>query len=582
MKSQGFIELETQRDKLTGRTRRIWRIDAQPDALMRLKRIFPRTVQGRTAHLYLEHTDGVARDLEWVMQRWSFEIAAEDLGVLAGAADSHRAREEKVTKILDGDRVYAGTMTPAREPRHYQQVAADLALTTRELLLGDDLGLGKSMSGALILAERSLLPCLVVCPTHLPGQWVEELLATWPDLKPHIVTRGTPYDLRGLGDEADPDVIVMNYHKLRGWGTHLAQVVKSVIFDEAQELRRSESDKYRSAAVVAHAADVVVGLTATPIYNYAGEIWNIYDVIAPGHLGSQEEFAREWGTGYFGRKMMVKDPRALGAYLRSEGLFLRRTREEVKRELPEVARVPHVVDADEDLHAKMMEGVVDLARIILTGEREEAFVAAGEIDWRMRLATGVSKARYVADFVRLLLESEERVVLFGWHREVYKIWRERLADFNPVFYTGSESPKQKEESKRRFLETKGTTASRILVMSLRSGSGLDGLQKACRVAVFGELDWSPGQHDQCVGRLHRDGQSESVLAYFLVSSMGSDPIIADVLNLKRSQSEPLRDPEAEVLQGMTQTDRVRLLAESVLNMRATHNKIPDSRTHAAI
>src|SRR5579884_3848269 len=44
-------------------------------------------------------------------------------------------------------------------------------------------------------------------------------------------------------------------------------------------------------------------------------------------------------------------------------------------------------------------------------------------------------------------------------------------------------------------------------MSLRSGAGLDGLQEDCTVGVFGELDWSPEQHRQCIGRLDRDGQT---------------------------------------------------------------------------
>jgi hypothetical protein len=78
-------------------------------------------------------------------------------------------------------------------------------------------------------------------------------------------------------------------------------------------------------------------------------------------------------------------------------------------------------------------------------------------------------------------------------------------------------------------------------MSLRAGSGLDGLQQVCKVGVFGELDWSPGIHDQCEGRYHRDGQTEPSVSYFLVSDVGSDPV--DV------------------------SDRMRKLAKSVLSKR---------------
>ena len=52
-----------------------------------------------------------------------------------------------------------------------------------------------------------------------------------------------------------------------------------------------------------------------------------------------------------------------------------------------------------------------------------------------------------------------------------------------------------------------------------------------------------------------------------MSDIGSDPVIADVLNVKRSQSEPLRDPDAELFEAADTSDRVRKLAESVLASR---------------
>ena len=74
--------------------------------------------------------------------------------------------------------------------------------------------------------------------------------------------------------------------------------------------------------------------------------------------------------------------------------------------------------------------------------------------------------------------------------------------------------------------------------------------------------------DQDVGRLHRFGQREPVAAYYLIAESGSDPVIADVLGLKRSQSEPLMDPDAAVV-GDTRADpeRVRRLAEAFIQQR---------------
>lgn len=542
-----------------------WEITPTPDVAIRLKHIFPRANKARTGTLHLASTPEICRDLEWIMQRWDFKISEADLRRLTGGADSYRETERQVRAILSGGpALRLDGHEPIREPRDYQRVAADLALTTGHLLLGDDVGLGKTMSSLLLLRDPAALPALVVCPTHLPDQWVAELAKTFPLLKAHVIRSLKVYDpaeRREMGGH-DPDVLVISYSKLRGWGDHLAGRVKTVIFDEVQELRRPDSDKYVAAAQIADGADYKMGLSATPVYNYGGETHNIFQILAPGVLGSREEFSREWGSGYWSDKVTIADPAALGTYLREQGLMLRRTRKDVGRELPDVVRVTHSVDADEKVYDKLTGEATDLARLILDSqtERQERWQASGELDWRLRQATGIAKAPYVADFTRLLLESEESVILFGWHRAVYDIWAERLADFNPVFYTGEESPAAKQRARDAFVSGE----SRILVMSLRAGLGLDGLQERAHVAVFGELDWSPGMHDQCIGRLHRDGQDESVVAYFLVSETGADPVMAEVLNLKRMQSEPIRDPDAQLFTAAERTDRIRQLAEKVI------------------
>lgn len=186
----------------------------------------------------------------------------------------------------------------------------------------------------------------------------------------------------------------------------------------------------------------------------------------------------------------------------------------------------------------------------------------------MRQATGIAKAPYVAEFVRMLLESESeaKVVLAGWHRAVYDIWLEELKAYQPVLYTGTESERQKEESKRKFIDG----LSQVLIISLRSGAGLDGLQySGCRTVVNGELDWSPAVHEQLEGRLDRDGQPGSVLSYYLISDFGSDPVVADVLGVKRQQLEGLRDPDGQ--RGLARLDtggaHVKRLAEEFLKRK---------------
>ncbi|MEV8636898.1 DEAD/DEAH box helicase [Streptosporangium sp. NPDC051023] len=549
--------------------RLLWGIRAQPHVAMRIKRMFPRVEQGRKGDIYLRGTQEVARDLEWLLERFPLELSPETAAVLRAEAEAHRAAEETVAAILEGYRPPDSWQAPARPARDYQQQAADIVHAMHGVLIGDPLGLGKSFTSLLVLRDPAALPAIVACPTHLPRQWLKELGNTLPWLHGHIVTGTKPYDpatRRGSGGQ-QPDVWIIPYSRLAGWAHHLHGKINTLIFDEVQELRNgTNTAKGRAAALLGDDSRYRVGLSATPVYNYGDEAWEIYDILAPGVLGSREEFLREWGGGERGqdRRVKVANPRALGTYLRDAGLLVARTRAEVGRELSEPVRVTQEVDTDQAIIDQVAGDVSAMAELLLSTDSDpkERWHAAGQIDWRMREATGIAKAPYVAEFVRLLLESERQVVLWGWHRAVYDIWMERLKAFNPVLYTGSETTAGKGRSAEAFISGR----SRVLIMSLRSGAGLDGLQEVCNVGVFGELDWSPGVHNQCEGRLAREGQENEVVTYFMASEGGTDPLMIEVLGVKAGQAEPMMNPDAAAFAPVAgDVNRARLLAASVLD-----------------
>ncbi len=58
----------------------------------------------------------------------------------------------------------------------------------------------------------------------------------------------------------------------------------------------------------------------------------------------------------------------------------------------------------------------------------------------------MAKAKHVAAFVRMLLESGQPVLLAGWHREVYAVWLDALKDFAPVMLHRLRDPAAKERA----------------------------------------------------------------------------------------------------------------------------------------
>lgn len=335
----GFDQMES------ARLRGTWQPLCEPAVTTRIKRVFGRVRPTQSGTLQVRHSLEIARDLAWFTERYPLrphDPASQR--VLQESAQLHRERETGVHQVLTGVGSFGSLPTsPTVAPRDYQLAALRLLRLTGGLLLADDLGLGKTFTGALNLLHADALPALVVAPTHLAaakaGRWVEELDEHFPFLRYHVLKTGTPYDLRDAGGH-EPQVIITTYAKLAGWADHLAGRIRYVVFDEAQELRRGqETYKGIAAAQIASRARYTLGMTATPIYNYAGEAHNLTEIITPGILGSREEFLREWGTPVGTHHIRVADPHALGSYLREQGVMLGRTRADVGRELPKTIKV---------------------------------------------------------------------------------------------------------------------------------------------------------------------------------------------------------------------------------------------------
>lgn len=538
----------------------LWEVEATPDVMIRIKRIFPRVAATTRGTVTLTGTLEVARDLEWLLDRWPMKASVQDRRRLRSMAGEHRDAERAVQHVLSGGALTIdagpGWVSPTVPLREYQRTARDLVWATGGVCVADELGAGKTFTGLALLEQPQARPALAVTLTGaMPKQWRRQLAKFYPDLTSIEVKTGPIHSLQRRGRTAD--LIVMNYAKLAKWQHHLKGVVRTVIFDEVQELRREESDRYKAAATIAGAATYRVGLSATPIYNYGAEIYNIVDVLRPGALGSRQEFAREWcHTSGLDTKTRVYDPLALRSHLTSQGLLLRRTLEEVGIEIPPIIPIEQSVPSDPKVLSEIEGNAVALARLILdqSANPRERWSAAGQFDWMMRQHTGIAKAPFVADFVDLILQSEQRVMLLGWHHAVHDIWSERLRVHRPAMYTGRETNRQKERSLADFIDGR----SRVLIMSLRSGAGIDGLQEVVNTLVFGELDWSPAVHKQAMGRPGRPGQTKPVRAYFCTTDYGSDPVLLETLDVKSMQADGLITGAGDgvaksVPQGMTQS-----------------------------
>ncbi|MDR0929989.1 MAG: DEAD/DEAH box helicase [Oscillospiraceae bacterium] len=506
-----------------------WTIKAEPCAVELAKRLFPGCEGNRGEARFTAHRRAIG-DLNWLMLRYPLDIASRDVArwenALSEARDWALRREEAALlpeMATPPDAYFSGTLMP------FQRRGLAYLLGNERALLADEMGLGKTVQAIALLASTRRFPALLVVPPHLVRNWQRELerflILDGEGARAYVIKGLTPYDL------PEADVYIIHYLLLRGWKERLPALgFQTLLFDEIQELRRAGTEKYSAASLLSDACERVIGLSGTPIYNRGGEIWNVINILDFHFLGSWESFSRAWCDGYGGGVVMKPD--LLGAYLREEGLMLRRTKEEVLPELPPKRRLVQEIDADDALYERLTREVLQKLRVLRDDEAltpSKRALLEEQVSQQERQATGLAKADYVAAFVAALLEGGEKVLLFAHHHAVMDAYQKQLKAFHPVFITGRESDQQKDSALRAFMA--GET--NLCCVSLRSASGLN-LQRATCV-VFGELDWSPAVHSQAEDRAYRIGQADSLLCYYLVSPRGSDRDMQEALGLKVSQ-----------------------------------------------
>ena len=519
---------------------RQWVFQSEPHVRMLLRRVFNAAQIQSSNLITVSHTEGNARLIDWLLKLHPHSMGETEECLLSATVAAAEEKERQTKAILAG--IVSGVEFETAIPlRNYQVQGVELVHTVNGLLCGDDLGLGKTAIGIGLACIAETRPVMVVCQTHLQKQWKEAFGKFAPLLNVTIAKTGKPVTV-------DADVLIITYSKLKGWVDGNFRP-RTFIADEVQEFRHADSDKYKAGAVFAAEANWRLGLSATPVYNYGGEVWNIMQILQPGALGESGEFVKEWCTyGATDKKWIVADPAALGSFLRSQSLMIRRTRKDVGRELPAVQSFAELVPYDEDVMKGMEEECLQLSRKLLSSaDFTEKGQAARLLDLKLRQATGIAKAPFVAELVAEMVESGKKVILTGWHREVYAIWQAKFENrrVKNWLYTGSESPTAKDRAAREFIAHEGGA---VFILSNRSGAGLDGLQKVCDTIVFGELDWSPQVHAQIIGRAQRDGQlnENGVSVFYLVSDAGSDPIIAGLLGVKMEQGAGITDPDVPI------------------------------------
>ncbi|WP_123068034.1 DEAD/DEAH box helicase [Massilia aurea] len=481
-------------------------------------------------------------------------FALDELAREAGHVDADKAWQGHLERMAD-NAAYLPELpsTLQAELRDYQvdgfQWLARLAHWGVGACLADDMGLGKTLQAlALLLTRAKDGPALVVAPTTVCLNWIDEAARFAPTLKLHLFGPG---ERAATIDNAGPfDVVVVSYGLLQLEAARFkGRRWRSIVLDEAQAVKNMHTK--RSQAVMALQGDFRMAATGTPLENHLGELWNLFRFINPGLLGSADQFQLRFA----GPIEKAQDKRAeAGARSRLRRLtapfILRRTKAQVLSELPPRTEivVPVELSAEENaLYESLRRQALDKLAALEAPEGQKAIEILAEM-MRLRRAccnpelvapgAGIASSK-LATFARLttdLLENRHKVLVFSQFVDHLTLIRQYL-DAQGIAYQYLDGSTPIQERKRRVDAFQAGEGDLFLISLKAGGVGIN--LTAADYVIHMDPWWNPAVEDQASDRAHRMGQQRPVTIYRLVARGTIEEGIVDLHRHKRDLADSL-------------------------------------------
>lgn len=483
------------------------------------------------------------------------KIAPSEPCVIEGLA---RAAEV----IAKSNAIYSDFEVPAPaglEYRPYQLAGVEFMRNRRAVLLGDEMGIGKTIQAIGLYnyhcanGLKDKKPrVLIVCPATLKRNWLKE----WNKWAVRHQSIGIAEGRYWPGT----DITIINYDILSRFKAELhTNIWDILILDECQYLKNSKTLRTKQICgdyktnMPPIQAKCKLALTGTPIPNRPMELFPVLRFLDPlgwsNRLSYGIRYCAAYQDGGVWDMSGASNLPELQEKLRSS-IMIRRLKKDVLKDLPDKQRQVIEIELPEgDEIIKKEKTLLKNfeAKDRLTDDEFKELIAMmrggsvgdGAISTIRRL-NAVAKIPAIIEHLHEALDASGKVVCFVHHREVAMALIEEFKEICVVI-TGSTGMQQRHENVEKFQTDPNV---RLFIGNIiAAGTGIT-LTAASHV-VFAELDWVPGNVSQAEDRCHRIGQKDSVLVQHLVIAGSIDAVMAKTIVYKQGIIEKALNPEAD-------------------------------------
>lgn len=428
-------------------------------------------------------------------------------------------------------------------------------------LLADEVGLGKTITAGMVLKEfiaRGLAKkILILTPPSLVDQWLGELKnkfdLTFNAIESEEDWGRFDYALASIDrvKTFDNDTGLFKHNKAH------EHVWDLLVVDEAHKLKDSKSRRWQFVDKMQKKRFLI--LTATPFQNDLLELYNLLHLLKRGHLGTLQEFKKEFF--HKGNKRHPLNPRELKRKL--DQVMIRRKRSETlidyKRRIPKMIAVDltgeefalynEVCDLLKTKYFSA-EGSPITGRLIIyallpkvtsssrsaiesltTIAENEKYHAetrgiARSLADRYKALTYDSKIETLVKLIRDIQTSDPgaQILIYTKHPTTLSYIIEKLTphNFEMVAYPGGLEREERQARVQAFRD-----GAQILISTETGAEGLN--FQFCHHLINYDLPWNPMSVEQRIGRLDRIGQKHDIHVYSLATKDTMEERVVDLI-----------------------------------------------------
>lgn len=443
-------------------------------------------------------------------------------------------------------------------------------------ILADDMGLGKTVQILAVILSylnengKDAKPSIVICPSSLSLNWLNEVKKFAPSLKCIAIGGNAIQRQKQINKIPSCNIVITSYELLKrdiDLYKEKNYEFKYAIADEAQYIKNNNTQNARAIKIIN--AETRYALTGTPIENSLSELWSIFDYIMPGYLFGHKKFKEEYETPI----VKDEDERAMEKLKQLiEPFVLRRVKKEVLTELPDKTVTVLYNEMGEE-QKELYKSYLAIAKKEVKQEISENGFEKSQIkilSLLMRLRQicchpslflsnykgESSKLGQCIEVLKDAISSGHKILLFSGYTSMFDIVEKELKKSNINYFklTG-----QTKVSERVNLVDEFNTNPEIKVFLISLKAGGTGLNlTGADMVIHYDPWWNISAENQATDRTYRIGQKNNVHVYKMITKDSIEEKIYELQKRKEKLVDNMLSTKTTFINKLSEADIMKL------------------------